>query len=148
MYHGRRVGSGRHIGRRGIRGKTEWGKGVPLTLPLRCGFQRSPLLRQLQQEALLLPAQALLARHSCGRVAKGYPAGNSFLPPLDPRGIHPTTGPSTRGPPASSRPLSLLQLRHLRLSLPLPRGGPFVDVHGALRLVVPVLLGAGVCAQL
>ena len=28
---GRRVGSGRHIGRRGIRGKTEWGKGVPLT---------------------------------------------------------------------------------------------------------------------
>ena len=32
MYRGRRVGSGRHIGRRGIRGKTEWGKGVPLTI--------------------------------------------------------------------------------------------------------------------
>jgi len=32
MYHGRRVGSGRHIRRRGIRGKTEWGKGVPLTV--------------------------------------------------------------------------------------------------------------------
>ena len=32
MYRERRVGSGRHIGRRGIRGKTEWGKGVPLTI--------------------------------------------------------------------------------------------------------------------
>jgi len=31
VSRGRQVGSGRHIGRRGIRGKTEWGKGVPLT---------------------------------------------------------------------------------------------------------------------